>query len=199
MSTTTRTIIGPADHGRKMGFDEFIEAETEGGYLYELARGVIDVSEVPGIDHGEVVDRLTQMFCDFRREHPGVIKYRAGGGECRIRIRGMSSDRHPDQAIYLDPQPEVETRVWEHWVPTIVVEVVSVGGEDRDYVEKSEEYLKFGVQEYWILDPSDRALIVHRRVGDELDIPLIEPGATYQTPLLPGLDVRPDELFGPAI
>ena len=36
MATSTRTIIGPNDHGRKMAFDDFVEAEFEGGYLYEL-------------------------------------------------------------------------------------------------------------------------------------------------------------------
>ena len=37
MATATSTIrIGPADHGRTMSLDEFIEAELEEGYRYEL-------------------------------------------------------------------------------------------------------------------------------------------------------------------
>ena len=31
MATSTRTIIGPNDHGRKMAFDDFVEAEFEEG------------------------------------------------------------------------------------------------------------------------------------------------------------------------
>ena len=49
-------------------------------------------------------DRSTgspDMFILLRSAHPGVINYRAGGGECRLRLPGMQSDRHPDQAIYL--------------------------------------------------------------------------------------------------
>ena len=45
----------------------------------------------------------------------------------------MVSDRHPDQAIYLDPEPSGH-KVWTKWVPHIVVEVVSPGGEQRDFV-----------------------------------------------------------------
>ena len=45
----------------------------------------------------------------------------------------MQSDRHPDQAVYLLPPPD-GPRPWTRWVPEIVVEVVSEGGEDRDYV-----------------------------------------------------------------
>ncbi len=48
MATATSTIrIGPADHGRTMSLDEFIEAELEEGYRYELARGVLEVTHVP--------------------------------------------------------------------------------------------------------------------------------------------------------
>src|SRR5688572_24672052 len=104
MSTTTRRI-GPADHGRRMTLEEFADVEFEGGWLYELARGAIVVTEVPGIHHGRIVDRLTELFVVYKRARPGVINYRANGSECRLRLPEMQSDRHPDQAIYLTPPP----------------------------------------------------------------------------------------------
>src|SRR5258705_6945508 len=96
MATTTRRI-GPADHGRRMTLDEFIDADLEGGWLYELARGVIVVTEVPGPHHGRIVDRLTEMFVHYNRAHPGVINYRANGSDCRLRLPGMQSDRQRSQ------------------------------------------------------------------------------------------------------
>ncbi len=52
MATATRRLIGPADHGQSMTLAEFIDAESEEGSLFELARGVPVVTEVPGISHG---------------------------------------------------------------------------------------------------------------------------------------------------
>ena len=153
MATITRRRIGPADHGRRMTLDEFIEADFEEGWLYELARGVIDVTEVPGVNHGRIVHRITRLLIHYEDARPGMINYRAGGGECRLRLPGMQSDRHPDQAIYLFPPPP-GPKPWTRWVPQIVVEAVSEGGEERDYVEKREEYLRIGVTEY--LDPRSR-------------------------------------------
>ena len=57
---TTRIQIGPADHGRRMTLDEFREAEEEPGYRYELARGVLEVTEVPNDPHGQIVDNLRE-------------------------------------------------------------------------------------------------------------------------------------------
>ena len=195
MATTTRRI-GPADHGQRMTLDEFIDADFEDGWLYELARGVIEVTEVPHPDHGWIVDRLARLFILYDIAHPGRIVYRAGCGECRLRLPGMQSDRHPDQAIYLDPLPRGR-RPWTRWVPHIVVEVVSRGGEDRDYIDKREEYLRVGIREYWILDPARRNLLTLRRAGDVWEEIRVPTRGLYQTPLLPGLEVRPAELLGP--
>jgi Uma2 family endonuclease len=197
MATATRRI-GPADHGRRLSLDEFIGADSEEGWLYELARGVIDVTEVPGINHGLIVGRLAILFVPYQIAHPEIVYYRAGGGECRIRLPGMQSDRHPDQAIYLDPPPPGENQPWRRWVPQLVVEVVSYGGEDRDYIEKREEYLRFGIDEYWILDPKKRQLLVLQREGDVWAEVVVLPGQVYATRFLPGLEVRPEELLGPA-
>ena len=194
MATATR-LIGPADRGRQISYDEFIEADFAEGWLYELARGIIVVTNVPHLDHGEIVERMTDMFAFYKRDHPGVIRYRAAGSDCRLRMPGMRSDRHPDQAVYLNPRPEGEG-VWSRWIPGIVVEVVSRGSKRRDYVEKREEYLRMGALEYWIIHPAMRRMLALRRDGDTLQEVPVPAGEVYQTHLLPGLEVRPAELLG---
>lgn len=193
MATITRRI-GPADHGHRISLDEFVEADFQDGWLYELARGVIDVTEVPGVPHGRIVNRISFLFLQYDDQHPNVINYQASGSGCRIRAPSMQSDRHPDYAVYLT-SPPAGKQPWTRWVPDVVVEVVSQGGERRDYVEKREEYLRIGVREYWILDPAKQELLVLSRAGDvwlERVVPL---DSLHQTPLLPGLEVRPVDLF----
>jgi Uma2 family endonuclease len=194
MVTLTRRI-GPADHGRPMTLAAFIRANFEEGWLYELARGVIDVTEVPGVPHALIVERIGDQFAYYKRDHPGTIFMRAGGAECPLRLPGMQSERHPDQAIYLSPPPP-GLKPWTRWVPQIVVEVVSRRGEDRDYVDKREEYLRAGVTKYWILDPARRQMLVLQRAGDVWEEVVVEADAAYRTHLLPGLEVRPGELLG---
>lgn len=195
MATVTRRI-GPADHGQRLTLDEFSEAEFEEGSVYELARGGVVVIEVPGIHHGRTVRRTAKMFLDYDEDHPGVMNYSAGGGECRLRLPGMQCDRHPDQAVYLLPPPEGPSP-WTRWIPEIVVEVLSEGSEERDLVEKREEYLLAGVTEYGILDPFRRRLLVLQRLGDTWQELVVPDNGVYRPHLLPGLEVRPGKLLGP--
>ena len=199
MTTAVHKIkIGPSHNGRKMPFDRFIVADFQDGWLYELARGVIVVTDIPGINHGRIVERLTELFVLYNSSHRGLIQYRASGSECRLRLPGMRSDRHPDQAIYLDPPPEGD-QPWTSWVPHIVVEVVSKGGIKRDYVEKKEEYLRLGVREYWIIDPIKRRITILNRAGDVWAENPLTSRSVYRTELLPGLELRPAAILGPEV
>lgn len=150
--------IGPADQGRKMTLDEFREADEEPGYLYELARGELDVTEVPGDDHGQVVDNIHEVFSGYRTQHPGRILRFAHGSDIRLIIPELESDRHPDLAVvFRDAARNARGRQ----IPARVVEVVSPGkrAQKRDYEDKSEEYLTLGIQEYWIVDPAIRQVV----------------------------------------
>ena len=64
--STVQLQIGPADHGRQMSLEEFREAEEEEGYRYELAEGVLEVTEIPGPEHRRVVSNLYRAIAQLR-------------------------------------------------------------------------------------------------------------------------------------
>jgi Uma2 family endonuclease len=77
--------------------------------------------------------------------------------------------------------------------PELVIEIVSPGreNEDRDRVAKRQVYGRFGVAEYWIVDPQQQTVEIYRLakrslrlvkrlgVADELGSPLL-PGYSCQ-------------------
>jgi Uma2 family endonuclease len=162
---TTRTRIGPADHGRRMSLEEFREAEEQPGYLYELARGVLGGVEVPGDDHGQVVHNLQEALSRYNARHPGAILRIGHGSDIRLVIAASDSDRHPDLGVVFRNAPRDERDCRR---AALVIEVVSPGAEARrrDLVEKREDYLSFGVPEYWIVDPELRQVTTLVRHGE---------------------------------
>ena len=106
MSSKTSTRIGPAQEGQRMSLAEFEHAETEGERLFELSRGVVTVVDVPKPRHLKLFDALRQQSSDFKSKHPKLIYAIAGGGECKLLIADLESERHPDLAIYRTAPPE---------------------------------------------------------------------------------------------
>ena len=163
MATTT-IQIGPADIGRAMTLDEFLEAEEAPGYRYELARGVLEVTKVPNErPHGYVVCNLYEAISRYRAQQPGIIRRWGAASDFQFLIPEMISGRNPDAAVVLKktpPDAQGQRRA------SLAVEVVSVGGETRDYETKREEYLVYGLLEYWIIDPQARKVTVLIREGD---------------------------------
>ena len=188
MSTVT-TRIGPQDHGRRMTLDEFEFAEVQEGHLYELSRGVVTVSDVPNRKHALVVNESRRQIFDYWSRNREAMQAVLGGNECKLLIPPLESERHPDLSIYLTAAPDDDSdEIWRHWLPEIIIEVVSLTSKYRDYVEKREEYFRIGIQEYWIIDLEKRQMLALRRGDEDWIEHLVQPPDVYRTDLLPGLE-----------
>ncbi len=194
MSTTTALRIGLADNGRAMTLEEYEDAEAEEGYRYELARGVLEVSEVPGESHGLIVCAFYDAVAAYRRAHPNVIFRYGGGSEFQLWLPALISGRNPDVAVALRNTPK-DDRGFSP--PALAIEVVSEGAEARrrDYETKREEYLAFGLREYWVVDPADRRVTVLIRAGDTWIERVFQGEQAAEGLVLPGFAVPLAELW----
>lgn len=189
---TIATRIGPADHGRAMTLEEYLEAEVEEGYRYELARAVLEVTNVPNDPHGQVVCNLYGIVAGYRQAHPGVILRYGGGNEFHLLLPGMVSGRNPDLSLSLKGAPRNYRKRRD---PVLVAEVVSKGSGDRDYRVKREEYLAFGILEYWIIDLETRKLTLLIRDGDVWIERVLEGDQVIASLVLPGLAATVADLW----
>jgi Uma2 family endonuclease len=184
--------ISMADHGRAMTLEEFMEAEEEDGYRYELARGVLEVTEVPNDPHGDVVANLYDAIGRYRRDHPGFIRRYGGGNEFRFWLPGMVSGRNPDLGVVLRGAPKDGRG---RRAAALAAEVVSRGSIQRDYETKREEYLAYGLREYWIVDPRERRVTVLTRDGDVWDERIFRDDQVIASLVLPGFATTVAELW----
>ncbi len=188
--------IGPSDHGRPMSLAEFEHAKVTEGYLYELSRGIITVSDVPNRRHMLQLNAAKDQFYLYKLTHQGRIHAINTGGECKLLVPAFESERHPDLSLYLTESPPIENAtLWRHWFPEIVIEIVSSSSRKRDYQEKPEEYLRLGAKEYWIVDGPKKLMVVMRRVRNQWSESTIKPPAIYRTRLLPGLEFLCEDVF----
>lgn len=198
MSTAARLLLGPADQGRALTLEEYEDAEFEGEGLYELSRGVLDVVHIAEeYPHGMILDFLMGWLYDYRRTHPDRIHRIGGGSEFRIYLPTMASDRHPDIAVALKATPKDPLG---RRPPSLAIEIVSPGAEARrrDYVLKREEYLAYGLLEYWIVDPEERRVTVLLRQDGRWIERVFQGEQAAEGLVLPGLRVPLPELWSSA-
>jgi Uma2 family endonuclease len=199
MVVKTKTKIGPQHQGHKMSLRAFEFAEVKDGYLYELARGYVIVSEVANYFHGSQVDVIQSYLQVFRVNHPGIVYRIFDGISCKMVIREWDSERHPDLAIYLTPpQGRKDSTMWRTWIPEVIIEVVSASSVERDYVEKREEYWTLGAKEYWIVDAAMGKITQLRRGKSDWLAKELFADDVVETKLLPGFKLPCQPIFDAA-
>lgn len=153
--------------------------------------------EVPNDPHGLIVCCLYRGIADHDRVHPGTIYRWGGAGEFRLWLPGMVSGRNPDVAVVLRGTPKNERG---RRPPSLVMEVVSEGAEahDRDYLAKRQEYLAYGLREYWIVDPQARRVTVLVRAGDTWAERIFQGDQAASGLVLPGFAVPLPALWAAA-
>ncbi len=191
--TSLTTRLTAADVGRRMSLAEFDQAASGDGQVYELSRGIVTMVEVPHVRHFLQVDAIRRQFYAYQAAHPQQVTYIGSGAECKILIDALDSERHPDLLVYSSSPPATDT--WAVWIPDLVVEVVSESSRDRDYREKPEEYLQFGVKEYWIVDWYERQMTAHHRARGRWKTDVILPTGPYETHLFPGFSLDLSAVF----
>lgn len=179
--------VGVYSAGISMSPEEFDAiVDFDDGYRYELLHGVLVVHAIPSPGESDPNEELGHMLRTYAESHPEAKALDRTLHEQLIRTG--DSRRRADRAIWtgLGRAPDLVADI-----PTIVVEFVSAGRRDwrRDYVEKRNEYLAVGVQEYWVIDRFERRMTVYRPPAGGKNEFVIHEGEVYRTEFLPGFEL----------
>jgi Uma2 family endonuclease len=171
-----------------------LDLTPDDGNRYELIEGELFVSRAPGIPHQRIVYNLLMALGTYLLRNPlGMLI--PGPGVIFSELSGVIPDL---VFVRQERQPEIAAGERVMGAPDLVIEVVSPGAENarRDRVVKRQLYRKYGVQEYWIVDPEQRAVEVYRRQRHRLEhIGTFMDDAVISSPLFPGFQLRSLDVF----
>jgi Uma2 family endonuclease len=127
-------------------------------------------------------------------------------GKCEIQVpvlhKGDAQNRFPDLVVLREDHLQLTqkrlTITLEMPPPTLVVEVVSPGktNRDRDYIQKRAQYAAIGIQEYWVVDPTQQTILVLALAGsDYREVGQFRQGDRLRSPSFPTLGVTTKQIF----
>ena len=146
-------------------FLKFTEDKPE---RYELIEGKIYMMASPSVRHQVLsmyISTALAIYFKGRRCRP----FYAPLDVVLFEKEGQSQNVfQPDIFVVCDPDKIGENRI--NGAPDFVVEIVSQSNSEDDYIKKLGLYMKYGVREYWVVNPMTKKILVYVKNGKELDI-----------------------------
>src|ERR1019366_10118363 len=192
MSTVVESLLPSVPETRRLyTYDELVAELPETNQPHELWDGELIMAPAPFFHHQKITLRFFRKLDDWvsAREL----------GEVVVSPIDMVLSPHrvaqPDVVFIAQDRLGIVDRAIMG-PADLVAEVVSLGGRNRDRIEKRDLYEQHGVKEYWIIDPEPETVEVLALVNGRYElVQRSHPGETAASRLLPGFEVAVNYLF----
>jgi Uma2 family endonuclease len=147
--------------GLRMTAEEYL-ALGETNERYELIDGVVCMSPKPGSPHHDVQWLIFEQARAFAKQQ---------GGRCFCDFELVLSDRlvYAPDIMCFAPGRVVGAVKRVDSAPELVIEVLSPATAHFDLTRKRDDYDRFGVGEYWTVDPATARVRCFRRGAGRLE------------------------------
>lgn len=164
------------------------------GNRYEVIEGELLVSRAPGIPHQLVLLNLQVALSKYLTKDP-IGRIVPGPGA----VFSLFDAVIPD-LVFVTNERWTQIIADDRFVaaPDLVFEVVSPCRENRrrDVDLKRRLYGKYGVREYWIVDPEDRSVGIYQLEGTNLELAeSFKDNDEIHSTVLPGLSLMTSAIF----
>lgn len=143
-----------------------LDSMPDDGNRYEIIEGELLVSRAPNLIHQSISVNLVVYVKNYLFDNP-IGEVWATPGVIFSEFSGVIPD-----VVFVSNERRTEIATGERitGAPDLVIEIVSPGAENarRDRIIKRQLYGKYGVKEYWVVDPYNRTIEVYLSKGKSL-------------------------------
>lgn len=169
--------------GVRMTADEFLEL-PEDGCNYELIDGVVIVSPSPKPPHQSIAGEIFRQLANYLESSP--VGEALSETDVYLGKGPTGGDLvYRPELVFVERKqlPEITERI--SGPPALAVEVISRGSRRLDTRTKRDDYERFGVKEYWLVDPQQRTITFYRLEGGRF-VEAPPEGDRYTSQAVPG-------------
>ncbi len=179
------------DAQKRFGYADLL-ALPEDGRRYEIHGGELVVVAAPRVRHQLVVHEVATVLSDYGRRSGGL----AVPAPCDI-VFDEYDVVQPDAVFFrAETLPRVSLDAVTRVAPDVAVEVLSPSTAGVDRGRKMRMFARYGVPEYWIVDPVPMEIEIHAlEEGAYRRTQTATGGDTVRSGLLPDLTFPAGRLF----
>ena len=159
---------------------------------YELLDGELVMSPSPNRSHQRIDTRLGALLHAFVEEMSLGEVYHAPFDV----VLSNTNVVQPDLLFVSNEQAYIVTEDNVQGPPDLVIEILSPSTAERDRSLKRALYARYGVREYWLVDPDTRTVtVLLLDDGAFAEVARYGAGQTLTSPTLAGFTVNLDNIF----
>ena len=179
-----------AEIGKKLTWEDIKDLPEEG--KTELVEGKLFMSPTAGSPHQYIGTLLTVEIFPFVKENDL--------GQFFGRDVHVIFDKHnhfePDLCFIAKDRLDIIQGPTLNGPPDLIIEIISESNRTHDTQLKFGYYKRFGVREYWLVDPRDRSISVYVLEEDRYELlGEFRAGERVETRALAGLALDPARIF----
>jgi Uma2 family endonuclease len=172
-------------------YQDYLELPDDGN-RYEIIEGELIMSPAPYTIHQEVSLNIVVELTNFiRQKKIGRIYY----APTDIILSDINIVQ-PDILFISKENLRIITEKNIKGVPDLIIEIISPATGYYDLRGKKDIYEKFGVQEYWIVDPMKQRVDIYLNFENKFELhQRLEKKGILKSNILKGLDLNLDTIF----
>ncbi|NPV70644.1 MAG: Uma2 family endonuclease [Firmicutes bacterium] len=162
------------------------------GHRYELVEGDIRMVPSPTTFHQEVSGSIEETLREWVKEHGLGKVYHAPIDV----VLSQYDVVQPDILFVSRERLGIVKKENIQGAPDLMMEILSPSTAEWDRVTKRKLYSKYGVREFWLVDPDARTIEVAVHTGSDLATAQVYPsGTTSRSQILSGFSLDVDAIF----
>lgn len=171
-------------------YDDYVKLPE--GTLCQLIGGELIMTLAPGRTHQIIIGRLFKLLDTFVDSNEL--------GEVNLSPRDVFLSElevyQPDILFIAKDRVEISSEDRVNGAPDLVVEVLSPSNAYYDLRKKFRAYEKYGVKEYWIVDPGEKSIEVYAQEDGKFKLAArVEQQGEIDSLLLSGFSVSLEKIF----
>ena len=172
---------------------EEMQAKLPAESRYEIVNGeLIDMSPTPNSEHQEISAELGFLLLTFiKRKKSGKVLF----APMDVKL-DKSNVVQPDILFVANTNLKIITKKCVEGVPDLTIEIISPSSHYRDTVDKKALYERFGIKEYWLIDPANRVIEVFFLQNNQYSLhAFVAEEGKASSALLEGFEVHSNDIF----
>lgn len=185
----------PVINNTKLSYEAYLELREKSDAILEYIDGIVYMSPSPSTKHQRISSKLHAKLYNILEGKSCEVFH--APFDILLKNDDIEDEKLviPDLSVICDKSGFTDNKYIG--VPSLIIEILSPSNQSHDLVTKLNIYMKYGVQEYWIVNPILNTVMLYTLNQDrmyEQSIVKTETGIV-KSKLLERFEVDIEELF----